>query len=135
MSRSFLKSYRFRVFALMAAYIAVLFFVWPHAQSATILPVKIALSVAPTLPVITVLWLMALRVMRSDELEQRVHLMALSVATAAVAAVSLVGGFLSASGVIHVDGDILIWVFPSLCLSYGLARWIVGRRYGGVGCG
>ena len=135
MSRSFVKSYRLRIFVLMAVYTAVLFLVWPHAQSATSLPVKIALSVSPTLPVIAVLWLMALRVMRSDELEQRVHLIALSLATGAVAGLSLIGGFLSASGVIHVDGDILIWVFPTLCLSYGLARWLFGRRYGGVGCG
>jgi hypothetical protein len=29
----------------------------------------------------------------------------------------------------------LIWVFPVLCLIYGITRWCVGRRYGGVGCG
>jgi hypothetical protein len=29
----------------------------------------------------------------------------------------------------------LIWVFPTLCLIYGVTHWWVGRRYGGVGCG
>ena len=63
------------------------------------------------------------------------HLIALSVATCIVSALSLVGVFLSASHVVSFDGDILIWVFPVLCLIYGVTRWYVGRRYGGVGCG
>ena len=86
------------------------------------------------LPVLAVLWLMAKRVMRSDELEQRVHLLALSAATGLVCALSLVAGFLCAAGVVALDGDILLWIFPAMCLSYGASHWLLAWRYGGVGC-
>lgn len=129
------KDYRLQVLALMAVYVAVLLLVWPHARDATNSMAKSALALAPIVPVIIVLGLMVKRIIRSDELEQRVHLIALSVATCIVSALSLVGGFLSASHVVSFDGDILIWVFPVLCLIYGVTRWYVGRRYGGVGCG
>ena len=61
-------------------------------------------------------------------------MVALGLATGAVAVLSLVGGFLCAAGVLALGGDILLWVFPALCVSYGLARAWLGRRYGGIGC-
>lgn len=129
------KQYRLQVWALMSIYIAIMLLVWPHARSAASLPWKIMFALAPVLPVIAVIWLMAKRVLHSDELEQRVHMAALSMATGIVAALSLVGGFLSAAGVVVFDGDILIWVFPALCLSYAAARALFSRRYGSMDCG
>lgn len=128
------QQYRFQVLGIMAVYVALTLLVWPHARHAENLALKAVLAVIPTLPVMVVLWLMARRVMNSDELQQRLHLFALSTATGVVAALSLVGGFLCAAGVFDLSGDILIWVFPALCLSYGLARVLFARRYGGVGC-
>lgn len=51
-----------------------------------------------------------------------------------VAVPGLVGGFLCSAGGLRLDGDILIWVFPALCLIYGAARAGLGRRHGGTGC-
>lgn len=97
-------------------------------------PLKCLLTLLPTLPVIGVIWLIGQRVARSDELEQRVHLIALSAATGVVSVLSLIGGFLSAAHVVALDGDVLIWVFPSLCLTYGAAQVLLRRRYGADGC-
>jgi hypothetical protein len=33
------------------------------------------------------------------------------------------------------NGDVLIWVFPAMCLAYGAAYWLVGRHYGARGFG
>lgn len=129
------KSYRRHVLALMSIYVALVFVVWPHARHAASLPWKIVFAVVPTLPVIVVVCLMAKLVMHSDELEQRVYLSALSVATGVVATLSMIGGFLCSAGVLAVDGDILIWVFPALCIAYGMAHLAFARRYGGSGCG
>jgi len=129
------KSYRRHVLALMSIYVALVFFVWPHARHATSLPWKIAFAVLPTLPVIAVICLMAKLVMQSDELEQRLYLSALSVATGVVATLSMIGGFLCSAGVFQLDGDVLIWVFPALCMAYGVAHLLFARRYGGMGCG
>ena len=134
MQRYTKKSYRRHMWALMMLYVALMLLVWPHARGATSLPLKIALALVPTLPVLAVIGLMAKLVMHSDELEQRLYLSALSVATGVVATASMIGGFLCSAGVFRLEGDILIWVFPALCMTYGVAHVLFARRYGGAGC-
>jgi hypothetical protein len=134
MLRQSASRYRTQVFALMAVYIAAVFFLYPYAKHAENIGTKVVFAILPTFPVIAVLWVMAARIINSDELEQRVHLIALSVATGVVSALSLIGGFLSAAHAVDFDGDILIWIFPAICLLYGITRLLVGRRYGGVSC-
>jgi hypothetical protein len=128
------KQYRKQVIGLMAIYVAIMFLVWPHIRSVSSLSLKVAISLAAALPVIIVIWLMAKRVMHSDELQQRLHLTALSVATAMICSLSLVGGFLCAAGVLVLDGDILIWIAPALSMIYGVTHLWLGRRYGGADC-
>jgi O-antigen/teichoic acid export membrane protein len=122
MKRLTAARYRLRILLLMAIYIGLVLFAWPYAKTASSLPLRTLLALLPTLPVIGVVLVMAQRVVRSDELEQRVHMNALGVATAVVCVLSLLGGFLSAAHVV------------ALCVSYALARWLLGRRYGGMGC-
>ena len=129
------KQYRLQMAAAMAVYVALMLLVWPYVRHMTSLPWKVGLTLLVVLPVVVFIWLMAKEVMDSDELEQRVHMVALSTATGVVAALSMAGGFLCAAGVLVLGGDILLWVFPALCLSYSAARALFARRYGGMGCG
>jgi hypothetical protein len=108
---------------------------WPLAKHTPAVLLKALFTLLPALPMIAALWLIARRVMDSDELQQRVDLIAMSTATGVISAVSLAAGFLCATGVIVLDGDVLIWIMPALALVYSATRWIVGRRYGGMGCG
>jgi hypothetical protein len=124
------KQYRSQVLAAMTVYVVLMLAEWPHARSIPGLPWKIALALAPVIPVVMVIWLMAKRVMHSDELEQRLHLLALSMATGVVCALSLVVGFLCAAGVLVLDGDVLIWIAPVLFVIYGAMRWWLALRYG-----
>ena len=134
MTRQTTRQYRLRVGVLMAVYIALILLVWPYARTAASLPLRALFAVLPTLPVIGVIVAMARRVVHSDELQQRIHMNALGVSFAIVCVASLVGGFLAASQVIALGGDVLIWVFPVACLGYAASRWWLGRRYGGVDC-
>jgi hypothetical protein len=134
MARYSRTRYRIDVAVLMAFYVALMLLEWPHVRTVQGLGWKIALALMPVLPVAGTIWLMAARVMRSDELEQRVHMIALSLATGVVGVLSLVGGFLAAAGVVALGGDVLIWVYPALCLTYGIAHATLLRRYGGGGC-
>ena len=134
MSRYTEKQYRRHMFLIMAIYVALMLLEWPQVRSVSSLPWKIALALAPPIPIIIVIWLMARRVMHSDELEQRLHLTALSVATGMICSLSLVGGFLCAAGVLALDGDILIWVAPVLSIINGVTHLWLGRRYGNTGC-
>ena len=129
------NQYRLQMAAVMTVYIALMLLVWPYARHRASLPWKVALTLLLVLPVVVFIGLMARQVIDSDELQQRVHLVALSTATAVVAALSMAGGFLCAAGVLALGGDILLWVFPALCLSYSAARALFARRYGGLGCG
>ena len=128
------RQYRTHIAVLMAIYVGLILFVWPYAKHAESLALKTVLVLVPPLPVVLVIWLMAKRVIASDELEQRLHLIAMSMATGFVAALSLVGGFLAASHVVEMDGDVLIWVFPALCATYSVTRLLLARHYGGTTC-
>jgi amino acid transporter len=128
------SNYRRNIALLMAVYIALLLVLWPLIKTTSALALKAVFALLPVVPMIAALWLIARRVMDSDELQQRVHLIALSAATGIISAVTLAAGFLSATHVIDLDGDALIWVMPGLALVYAATRWIIGRRYGGLGC-
>lgn len=124
------KWYERRVMLSMAIYMVVLFAANPLLHATRSLPLKALLALVPVLPVLYVITLMWRRIRDSDELEQRTNLVALGVAAALVSALSLVGGFLSAGGVVRLGGEVLIWVFPVLMMGYGVAYKWVSRRYG-----
>ena len=124
------KQYQRQSMLAMAAYVAVMLGVWPLVRTVTGLPLKMLLALAPVLPMLYMIGLMARRIRDSDELEQRTHLIALGAATGLVGALSMIGGFLASARVWPVDGTILIWVFPALMFCYGFTRWWVARRYG-----
>ena len=116
------RKFNVYVMLLMAVYVALILLVWPHVRDASDASWKVLLAVSPTIPVAVVVWLMARRVMLADELEQRLHLIALGVATALVGTACLIAGFLAMAKVWHGDGTELFWVFPVLCFVYGLTR-------------
>ena len=54
----------------------------------------------------------------------------MSIATALVSMLYLAAGFLQAAKVVDIPSSAaMIWVFPLVCLVYGLAKIIVARRY------
>jgi hypothetical protein len=125
---------RRQVFVLMFAYVGLMWPVWPRVHATTDLPLKIALAFLPIVPMSAAIWLIAMDVVRGDELQQRVHLIALSIAAGVTCAASFTAGFLCAAGVLALHGDDLILVLAAMALTYAAANWLVGRRYGGLGC-
>ena len=66
----------------------------------------------------------------TDELQRQIELEAVSIATALVSMLYLAAGFLQAAKVVDIPSSAaMIWVFPLVCLVYGLAKIIVARRY------
>jgi hypothetical protein len=134
MARFTKRQYRNQLLAVMTVYVILMLAEWPHVRDPVGLPIKVVLALLPVLPMIVVLWLIAKRVLSSDELEQRLYLSALGIAAAAVCTLSLIGGFLAASHVIELGGEVLIWVFPLLSVCFGAAHAWLGRRYGYGAC-
>ena len=129
------KAYRRRVWLAMTAYMTCMLLLWPQLHVVSAMALKVLLALLPLVPMLYLIGVMWRRVRDSDELEQHTHLVALGVATMVVSVLSLVAGFLAAAHVLALDGDILIWVFPVIMVSYDLTRWWVARRYGGDGAG
>jgi len=130
------RSYDVRMMFAMGVYVAVFLAVWPQVRGTADPFVKTVCALVPVLPLLYVIWCIAQRVLHSDELEQRTHLIGIGVAAAAVALVSIVAGFLAAAGLLSLDTTsvVLVWIFPLLLLVYGAARSYAARRYGSLGC-
>ena len=135
MPRSTVSRHRRRVFALMLVYIGLMYFLWPHVRTTTSVPLKALLVMLPIVPMGAALWLIAMDVIHSDELQQRVHLIALAVASGFTSTATFAAGILCAAGVLALGGDDLMFVLPVMALVYAGTNWLVGRRYGRAGCG
>lgn len=126
------RQYQRQVSVTMVVYVCAMLLVWPLTRSTPELWMKALLACVPAIPMLYVIALLARKILGSDEMEQRAHLLALGVATGVVGAMSMVGGLLAAAGAVPLDGSVLIWVFPVLIISYSISHWwIITRRYGG----
>ena len=117
----------------MLAYITIMFLLWPLLPRMHNELLKILLALLPVLPVLLVVRAMVRLVLGSDELEQRTHLIGLAIAATVVSMLSLTGGFLTAAGIIQLDGGVLLFVWPVLVVVYAAGRVWASRRYGGDG--
>lgn len=132
MTRLSAKQYGNRTTLAMAIYVGLMLLVWPQVRALDDAAAKSLLALVPVLPMLYVIWLMARRILGSDELEQRTHLIGLGAATGASAVFALVCGFLAAARLFSLDAVamLLFWVFPLQMLAYGGVRAWVARRYG-----
>jgi hypothetical protein len=91
---------------------------------------RAAIALLPVPPVALALRAMVRYVRDADELQRRIELEAVSVATAFVSLLYLAGGLLQSARVIHLRAaDAMIFVFPLVCFSYGVCKALVARRY------
>lgn len=89
---------------------------------------KALAAVSPALPLAWVVVAATRLILGSDELQQRLHLQSLAIATGVVSVLSMALGFLVAARLLDLRGDILLWVFPVLAWTYGLVRWWLAWR-------
>jgi hypothetical protein len=81
-------------------------------------------------PVAFVVRAMVRLVLASDELERRIQLEAISIASLTVGLLAFSAGFLQAAGLLHLEAGLML-VLPALFGVYGLASWWARRRYRG----
>jgi len=82
------------------------------------------------LPLAAMAWLvvaLARRLLRKDELEQRIELFAIASASAAVGLASFAWASLERSRIV-AQGS-LFWVLPGLVAAYAIAKLVARRRY------
>jgi len=122
--------YQREVGVAMGAYVLVML-VWKqllHAVDATWLRVLIALF--PALLVCFVLRAFVRYVRDSDEMQRRIELESGAIAGLLVSALYLALGFLQSAELIDIPSKVaMIWVFPALCMLYGITKLFVSRHY------
>lgn len=88
------------------------------------------IALLPVAPIALVLRAMVRFIRGVDELQQRIELEAICIAAALVSLAYMTGGFLQAAGAIDVPASAaMLWVFPLVCATYGIAKSVVARRY------
>jgi hypothetical protein len=116
--------------ALVGYSLALFLSLWLIRRGIPSLPLRALVAVLPVLP-IALMMRAALRYLREiDELQRRIETEAIGIASLLVALVYFGGGLLQKAQVLAVDAGVaMIWVFPALCLVYGIAKMALTRRY------
>jgi hypothetical protein len=99
-----------------------------RAIDATALRVVVALL--PALLMALVIRAVARYVRDSDEMQRRIELESIGLAAGVVSTVYMSAGFLQSARLIAVGATAaMLWVFPLLCIGYGLAKAFIASRY------
>jgi len=90
---------------------------------------RAVLALLPVAPIGLAIRAMIRFIRGVDEMQQKIELESVSMASASLAMIYMAGGFLQLAQVIDVPAGVaMIWVFPGLALLYGLAKvWVTGR--------
>ncbi len=114
----------------MALYVVALFASIWLLKRVDHIAVRALVALLPVPPVALAVRAMMRHIRDADELQRRIEVEALAIATACVTLGYLAAGFLQLARVIDVPSSAaMIWVFPLECLAYGLAKTTVARRY------
>ena len=114
----------------MAAYVVLLFVSVGLLKRVEEPVLRAIVALLPVPPVGFVVRALMRYIRDADELQRQIELESMSLATALVSMLYLAGGFLQMAKVIDVPaGPAMFWVFPLVCLAYGLVKTVVARRY------
>lgn len=114
----------------MAGYVVALFLSMWLLKRVDEPALRAAIALLPVAPVVLVVRALVRYIRDADELQRQIELESVSLATALVSMLYLAGGFLQMAKVIDIpSGAAMFWVFPLVCLAYGLVKTVVARRY------
>ncbi|SBV37210.1 conserved membrane hypothetical protein [uncultured Stenotrophomonas sp.] len=125
------RRYRRALWPIMIGYALVLFAsISLIRHGIESVPLRALVAVTPALA-IALLMRAALRYLREvDELQRRIETESIGIASLLVALLYFAGGLLEKAEVLDFDAaSVMIWVFPLLCLTYGIAKMVLTRRY------
>lgn len=125
------RRYLRALWPILVGYSLTLFLsLWLVKRGIASVPLRAVVAVLPALA-IALLMRAALRYLREiDELQRRIETEAIGIASLLVSLLYFAAGLLQKAKVVDVDAAAaMIWVFPLLCASYGIAKMVLTRRY------
>jgi hypothetical protein len=87
---------------------------------------RVPVALAPVIPAAVALWAYVRFLNRMDELQRRIQLEALALASGGTALLTFSYGFLENVGFPQLS---LIWVLPLMVALWGLGTSVAGRKY------
>ena len=104
--------------------------IWTIKHGVESVPLRTIVAITPALAIV-LLMRAALRYLREiDELQRRIETESIGVASLLTSLLYFGAGLLQQAKVIDIGAGVaMIWVFPLLCLIYGIAKMILTRRY------
>lgn len=124
------KRYRRQFWPAMLAYVLVILVTKWLLHRTEVPGLRVALALAPMLPIIAVVRAMVQRILAGDELERRVELEAVSISALTVGLLSFSFALIEAADESPFGHESqMIWVFPLLMFVYGLVKCWAMRRY------
>jgi len=124
------KRYHRQMWPAMLAYFLVIFAMKWLLHRVDMPALRVALALAPMLPMSAMVRAMVQRIVAGDELERRVELEAVSISATTVGLLSFSYGLLEAAEVSPFGHEsMMLMVFPLMMLVYGLAKCWAMRRY------
>ncbi len=131
--RAIKRRYLREFFPAMGAYVLVVFastWLLRHSGADIPLPARVAIALLPVLPLAWAMRAIVRLIRDSDELERQIELEAVAIAALLTGMGFFSAGLLASAKIIALDGDaVAIWVWPVLCLCYGVAKCLAMRRY------
>lgn len=124
------RRYAREILSAMAAYVLLLFASVATLRHVHAVPLRVIIVLSPVVPIIFVVRAMVRLVLASDELERRLQLEAISIASMSVGLLSFAAAFLRVAGLLPIDNALML-VLPALFGAYGIANWWVRRRFRG----
>ena len=122
------RRYMREFFPAMGGYVVLLFVSQALLKFVDAVPLKVVIVLLPVLPIVFVVRAMVRVIVASDELERRLQLEAISIASMSVGLLSFAAAFLRGAGLLPIDNALML-VLPALFGAYGIASWWVRRRY------
>ena len=93
-------------------------------------PLRALVALLPVPPIALVMHAFLRYLRQVDEFQRRIELEAIGVGALVVSMLYVVAAFLQIGKVIDVPASAaMIWVFPSMCIGYGLGKFLAHRRY------
>ncbi len=127
------RRYRREFFPAMLAYVVlILACTWllKHPLKDAELWLRAAVSLLPVVPIAFFARALVRFIRDNDELQRRIDLEAIAIATLIVSMGYFTLGLLDAANVISIAGDLaMIWVLPAMCGTFGIVKLFSARRY------
>ena len=125
------RRYRRVMLPAMGAYTGlVLLSTFLLRQGIAALPLRALVALLPVPPIALVMHAFLRYLRQVDEFQRQIELESIGVGALVVSMAYVAGGFLQIGKVIDVPaGAAMVWVFPLICLGYGLGKFLAHRRY------